>query len=130
VKLAFYLRSCTQPTDHVFVQDYLPQVIALAERPFAAGHADLRWGFFDTAEAEQLAIERLRRQSVPIVALAAGQWYEGLRESYPQVAAYLNQGYRLVGDRSLDERFAVTLLVERGRVPVSHYAPLDAPCFR
>jgi hypothetical protein len=129
LKLAFYLRRCTQPSDRVFVQDYLPQVIALSDRAFAAGHADLRSGFFETPEAERLAIERLRRQSVPVIALSADEWFEGLHESHPRLARYLADRYRVVGDRSLDDRYAVTLLVDRNRMPTGHDEALDAPCF-
>ena len=46
ITLARYVNACTAPTDRVLVQGYLPQVLALAQRAFAGGHADLRPGFF------------------------------------------------------------------------------------
>jgi hypothetical protein len=114
----------------VFVQDYLPQVIALSQRAFAGGHADLRPGFFETPDAQRLTIERLRRQSVPVVALGAGEDYEGFRVSFPMIAAYFDERYVIAGERALDDRFGVTVLVSRAAVPTRHYAPLDLPCFR
>ena len=54
--LSLYLRRCTRPTDRIFVQHYIPQVLALAERGFAGGHAALRPGFF---ENEQMQFENV-----------------------------------------------------------------------
>jgi hypothetical protein len=129
-RLAFYLRDCIAPTGRVFVQDYLPQAIALSQRGFAGGHADLRPGFFETPEAQRLTIDRLRRQSVPIVVLGAGEDYGGFRGAFPLIAAYFDERYEIAGERALDDRFAVTVLVSRAAVPTRHYAPLDLPCFR
>jgi hypothetical protein len=130
LRLTYYLRDCTSPGDRVLVQDYLPQVIALAQRGFAGGHADLRPGFFETPEAQRLVIERLRRQSVPVVVLGGADDYGAFRFSFPIVAAYLDERYEVIGDRALDDRFAVTVLASRSAAPTGRYAPLDLPCFR
>jgi hypothetical protein len=130
LRLSYYLRDCTAPTDRVLVQDYLPQVVALAQRGFAGGHADLRPGFFETEAAQRLTVERLRRQSVPVIALGAGGDYEGFRQSFPIVTAYLDRAYRVVGERALDDRFAVTVLVAKDAVPRRQYTPMDLPCFQ
>jgi hypothetical protein len=130
LRLSYYLRDCTAPTDRVLVQDYLPQVVALAQRGFAGGHADLRPGFFETEAAQRLTVERLRRQSVPIIALGAGGDYQGFRQSFPIVTAYLDRSYQVVGERALDDRFAVTVLVARSAVPRRQYTPMDLPCFQ
>ena len=60
ITLSLYINACTAPTDRVLVQSYLPQVLALARRAFAGGHADLRPGFFETEDAQRLTLERLR----------------------------------------------------------------------
>jgi hypothetical protein len=129
LRLAFYLRACTKPTDRVFMQHYLPQVLALAERPFAGGHADLRPGFFATPEEQRLTVARLQRQSVPVAMLETGDSLAAFRESFPVVAAYLDEHYVLAGERDVDGRFVVRLLVSRAAVPTRTYAPLDWPCF-
>ena len=59
IALARYVNACTAPTDRVLVQAYLPQVLSLAQRAFAGGHADLRPGFFATDEAQRLTLARL-----------------------------------------------------------------------
>jgi hypothetical protein len=128
-ELAFYVNACTIPTDRVLVQAYMPQVLALARRAFAGGHADLRPGFFTSTPAQELTVARLRRQSVPIVLLEAGESYENFRESFPIVTAYLEEHYRVAATKEFDGRFGTTLLVRRDREPTGTYAPLDWPCY-
>ena len=127
--LALYVNACTLPTDRVLVQAYMPQVLALARRAFAGGHADLRPGFFGSTSAQELTIQRLQRQSVPIVLLEAGESYGNFREGFPLVTAYLERNYRVAGTREFDGRFGTTLLVRRDRQPTGTYAPLDWPCY-
>jgi hypothetical protein len=129
MKLAFYLQQCTKPTDRVLMQYYLPQVLALAERGFAGGHADLRPGFFTLPEAQRLTIARLERQSVPIVLLETGESLAAFRRSFPLITAYLDAHYVAAGERWIDDRYEVHLLVERTAVPTRHYEILDWPCF-
>jgi hypothetical protein len=127
--LVFYVNACTQPTDRVLVQAYIPQVLALAGRAFAGGHADLRPGFFGSTSAQELTIARLQRQSVPVVLLEAGESYGNFREGFPLVTAYLEQHYRVAGTRRFDGRFGTTLLVRKDREPTGTYAPLGWPCY-
>ena len=63
ITLSLYINACTAPADRVLVQSYLPQVLAMARRAFAGGHADLRPGFFEIEEAQRLTLERLRAAS-------------------------------------------------------------------
>lgn len=128
--LAYYVRQCTQPTDRVFMQHYLPQVAALAERGFAGGHADLRPGFFTSTEMQQLTVQRLRRQSVPIVLVGAGDSLGGFRDSFPIIAAYFDEYYRSAGEREFDGRFDIRALVRKDARPTGSFAPLGWPCFR
>ncbi|MEW5984314.1 MAG: hypothetical protein AB1806_18330 [Acidobacteriota bacterium] len=130
MRLAFYLRDCTGPSDRVFMQPYLPQVLALAQRGFAGGHADLRAGFFRTPEAEALTLERLRRQSVSVAVVAAEPEFSSFLEAYPRIAEHFDAHYRTAGEQALDGRFSVVLLVENSLVPTGTYAPLGWPCFR
>ncbi|MGE0592571.1 MAG: hypothetical protein AB7G23_10220 [Vicinamibacterales bacterium] len=128
--LAVYLRDCTVPTDRIFMQHYLPQVLALSERAFAGGHADLRPGFFGSEEAQQLTVARLARQSVPVVLLASGQDLENFRKELPIVTAYFDEHYHLEGERSIDGRFEVTLLAANDRRPIRRDPRFDWPCYR
>lgn len=127
--LALYVNACTQATDRVFVQAYMPQVLALARRGFAGGHADLRPGFFATDAAQRLTVERLGRQSVPIMLLETEDEYQNFRNAFPRIVEHLDREYVLVGTQQFDGRFGTTLFVRRDRVPEGVYDPFGWPCF-
>ena len=129
MRLAFYLRDCTAPSARVFMAPYLPQVLALSQRGFAGGNADLRSGFFGTREEQEVTLARLERQNVP-VAIIATEDYEDFPDSFPLIAGHFDERYRVAGSRELDERHSVTLLVDREASPTGIYEPLDWPCFR
>lgn len=128
--LALYLNTCTAPGDRVFMQHYAPQVLGLAKRAFGGGHADLRPGFFTTADAQLLTIERLQRQRVPVVLLETGEAYANFRSSFPLITTYLDDRYTLAGTRVFDRRFGVQLFVRKDLVPTGRSASLDWPCYR
>jgi hypothetical protein len=127
--LASYLRQCTRPDDRVFMQHYLPQVTALGERGFAGGHADLRPGFFTSHEMQQLTVDRLRRQSVPVVLLDIGDSPGGFRDSFPLVMAYFDRHYAVAAEHVFDDRYEIRLLVRRDRKRTGELHPLGWPCF-
>lgn len=128
ITLAMYLNACTPSDARVFVQPYIPQVLALARRGFAGGHADLRPGFFATEEAQALTVDRLRRQHVPVVLLETGASYENFRRSFPLITAYLDERYVAAGERVFDDRLGITLLVGKEAHPNGVFGPLDWPC--
>jgi hypothetical protein len=129
INLALYVHHCTSPTDRVFVQMYMPQVLGLARRAFAGGHADLRPGFFRTDDAQALTLERLQRQRVPVVLLETPDEDESFRESFPRIIAYFDEHYEVTGQHEFDDgRFKVMLLTHRNAPAASRYAPLDWPC--
>ncbi len=130
VQLAFYLRDCTAPDARVFVSLYLPQVPALAQRPFAGGHGDLRPSFFTSVADQKLAIERLETQHVPVAVMPGGKDYEGFRKDFPRIDAYLATRYRIVGDFDIGLDEPVRLLAHRGVVQTGEYPLHQWPCFR
>jgi hypothetical protein len=129
ITLSRYVHACTAPTDRVLVQGYLPQVLGLAQRAFAGGHADLRPGFFATEDAQRLTLSRLERQSVPIILLDTEQSYENFRSSFPLVTAYIDERYRLAGSRTFDDRFGINLFVRKDRTPTGSWEPFGWPCY-
>jgi hypothetical protein len=128
ISLALYLDACTRPDDRVFIQQYAPQVLALARRAFAGGHADLRPGFFEAADAQRLTIDRLRRQQVPVVLLEAGEDNAGFREAFPLITAYFDEQYAPAGTHIFDRRFGVQLWVRKGTRSYGIYEPFGWPC--
>ena len=129
ITLSLYINACTTPDDRVLVQSYLPQVLAMARRAFAGGHADLRPGFFEFEEAQRLTVERLRSRSVPIILLDTEDSLRSFYRSFPIVTAYIDQEYRQAGMHTFDERFGLTLYVKKDRTPTGTYEPLGWPCF-
>jgi hypothetical protein len=129
MNLSLYLNACTTPGDRVLIEAYMPQVLALARRAFAGGHADLRPGFFTTEEAQRLTLERLRRQSVPVILLDTGKSLENFRESFPLVTAHIDREYRLAGEHEFDGRFGVSLFVRKDATPTGTWEPLGWPCY-
>jgi 4-amino-4-deoxy-L-arabinose transferase-like glycosyltransferase len=127
--LSLYLNACTAPTDRILIQSYLPQVLAVARRAFAGGHADLRPGFFEAEDAQRLTTERLRRQSVPIILLDTDDSLRSFYRSFPIVTAFIDQQYRQAGTHTFDERFGLTLYVKKDRTPTGTWEPLGWPCF-
>jgi hypothetical protein len=128
--LSLYLRECTRPTDRVFMQHYLPHVVALSERGFAGGHADLRPGFFGSEAMQRLTVMRLSHQSVPVALVGASDTLGGFRDSFPLVVAYFDEHYENAGERVFDERFSIRLLVRRDAQPTREFQPLQWPCFQ
>ena len=129
ITLSLYLNACTAPTDRILIQEYLPQVLAIARRAFAGGHADLRPGFFEAEDAQTLTRERLRRQSVPIILLDTEDSLRSFYRSFPIVTAYIDQEYRQAGTHTFDDRFGITLYVRKDRMPTGTWEPLGWPCY-
>jgi len=127
--LSLYLNACTAPTDRILIESYLPQVLAIARRAFAGGHADLRPGFFEAEDAQRLTTERLRRQSVPIILLDTDDSLRSFYRSFPIVTAFIDQEYRQAGTHTFDQRFGITLYVKKDRTPSGMWQPLGWPCF-
>jgi hypothetical protein len=130
VQLALYLQECTNPTDRVLVTAMMPQVVGLADRGFAGGQVDLRAGFHDSVEEQQLTLERLKPQSVPVVIGPPRDELRDYAESLPLISEYLNREYVNLGDKELRGGLVVSLMVSRHVRPVRTYAPLSFPCFR
>jgi hypothetical protein len=129
ITLSLYINACTSPADRVLVQAYMPQVLALARRAFAGGHADLRPGFFETEEAQRLTLSRLQRQSVPMILLDTDDSLRNFRASFPLIVSYIDSNYRLAATHVFDNRFGISLFVRRDREPYRTWEPLGWPCY-
>jgi hypothetical protein len=129
ITLSLYVNTCTAPTDRILVQSYMPQVLALARRAFAGGHADLRPGFFETDEAQRLTLSRLKRQSVPLILLDTEKSLQNFYQSFPLITAYIDERYQLTATHVFDGRFGISLYTRRDLTPTSVWEPLGWPCF-
>jgi hypothetical protein len=129
VTLSLYINACTSPDDRVLVESYMPQVLALARRAFAGGHADLRPGFFETEDAQRLTLSRLQKQSVPMILLDTDDSLRNFRTSFPIIVKYLDAEYRLAATHVFDGRFGISLFVRRDLEPSRTWEPLGWPCY-
>ncbi|MET0214895.1 MAG: hypothetical protein ABW292_17925, partial [Vicinamibacterales bacterium] len=67
LKIAAYIRECTEPGDRLFVLGVYPELYYFADRPFAGGHAWLLPLYYSGADDEARIVARLKAASVPIV---------------------------------------------------------------
>jgi hypothetical protein len=102
---AGYLKRCTRPTDRLLIADYLPEIYYFAQRRFAAGQMVFFGGFYTSDDQQREAIDRWRRQVVPIaLTQPAPRFDDEFASEYPLLAEYLRSRYHKAG----------TLTVERG----------------
>lgn len=126
--LGRYALRCTAPSDRLLViGGFAPELYYYAERAFAGGqvHFITRW---HESEAEQrLTIERLERQSVPVVFVGDNQ--AAFTRRFSLVASYIQAHYTpvpfLLGG---DQQWQV--LVERTRPAAGFDAELQLPCYQ
>lgn len=123
--LTRYLFECTAPTDRAFVTWFAPRVFFEAERAFAGGQVYLTHGWHSSPEDQQLTVERLARQRVPIVIDSVESAYE---EYFPIVATYMRERFVEAVSTSALEGYRV--LVDRQLTPTGTYEPLGLPCYR
>jgi hypothetical protein len=137
MRIAFYLRDCTLPTQAVFIADYLPHITALAERRFAGGHPDLRPGFFMSRRGQELTIARLEQEQVALVMAPVDEHAQAFRESFPLLDAYFAARYERLLTRVRDRGITVDLLIRKdptaagwNLMATGWYEPMRWPCFR
>jgi hypothetical protein len=125
-----YLFACTAPTDRILALLFAPEIYYLTERGFAAGHVAFLGGYYGAQGDQQLAIDRWKRQSVPLALMFEGQEVE-MASAFPYIIRELERRYVRVARIPDNEtgRGALLIFAERGRAAASTYEPLDAPCF-
>jgi hypothetical protein len=108
----------------------MPQLYYFSERRFAAGQSVFMSNFYTSRRDQQLAVDRLHRQSVPIAVVESPRNEAGTFWSdYPIVADYVNENYEEVGEFLWSKDFHMSVFVERRRMRVGIYEPLGLPCF-
>lgn len=123
-----YVRRCTDPSDRVLAIAYLPEVFYASRRRFGGGMVvfvhRLR-----SPDIQRLTIERLQRQSVPLVIINESE-RESFEEKFPLVNDYLHATYEPVRTLEFPDgggRF--TVLTHPAAVATGVYEPLELPCF-
>jgi hypothetical protein len=124
-----YLAACTAPDDRVLMGLYADEIPYFARRLFAAGQGYFALGFLRSEADQRLALERLARQSVPIV-ITALDYDKEIAANYPLVARHISAHYREAGVMKVRGQPYVRVFVDimrnsRGTDSVSGF-----PCLR
>ena len=115
-RAARYLRRCTRATDRIFLAENLPEIFYFADRRFAAGQVRYFSNFYSSADQQREAIERWRRQAVPIaLTQPAPRFGDEFATDYPLLTAYLRGRYRNVGRLTIERGAVVDVWVDGSR---------------
>jgi hypothetical protein len=124
-----YLAECTAPDDRVLMGLYADEIPYFARRLFAAGQSYFAFGFLRTDADQRLALERLNRQSVPVVITALD--YDGeIAADYPLVSRYISTRYREAGILRAGGQPYLRVFVDIMRTPRGTDSVSGLPCFR
>jgi len=127
--IARYLAECTAPDDRVLVAINADEIPYFAGRRFAGGQGSFYSNLLKSDDDQRLVLERLARQSVPIV-VSHPDYHDEFAVNYPLVAQHIAARYRDVGVIDYDEKPVLRVFVETARAPVRVDAVLGYPCFR
>jgi hypothetical protein len=128
-ELTRYVRECTRPDDRLLVTWFAPEVYFYSERKFAAGLAFFYPGFFSSPPQEEVAVARLRTQTVPIVLVDVASYEQSFIHDHPKLAAHLAEHFAVAGEvEAADARYRV--LTDRRAVPLRVSSPWSLPCFQ
>ena len=122
-----YVRTCTAPTDRVLVVADAPEILAMAGRPFAGGHPTFRPGFYTLERDQRQTLDRLNRESVPVV-LLDGERYSHFEAQFRLIHDYVMGAYERWGELPAPAA-PVQVLTLRGRTATGHYRMTGVPCF-
>jgi hypothetical protein len=123
-----YVERCTSVEDRLLVGGFMPEMPFLARRRFAAGRRYFGGSFGADAQGEQLALERLRGQSVPFV-LIASDYRETFASAFPVLAEHLRSRYDTLTDVAVADNSSVRILVDTSMIPSGRDDETGWPCF-
>ena len=127
---AEYLRMCTAPTDRVLVVADAPEILAMAGRSFAGGHPTFRPGFYTLESDQQHTLERMSRESIPVVLLdEEGSYTSHFVPQFRRIHEYVMDKYERVGDLPAPAGAPVQVWTLRGRSTAARYRSTGLPCF-
>jgi hypothetical protein len=124
-----YLAACTTPDDRVLMGLYADEIPYFARRLVAAGQGYFALGFLRSEADQRLALERLARQSVPIV-ITALDYDKEIASNYPLVARHISSHYKEAGVIKVRGQPYVRVFVDIMRSPRGTDSVSGFPCFR
>ena len=130
LKAVRYISECTRAEDHLLVAGYAPEIFVLARRPFAAGQMKMAFSYYRSDDDQRRALERLERQSVPIVLADYEDFDEAFVTDYPLLWDYVSARYERAGMISVDDEPRYIVFVDTRQLPSGTDDALGLPCFR
>jgi hypothetical protein len=122
-----YINSCTAPSDLLFATWFAPEFYFFSQRGFAAGHALLVPPSFSGRADQERALDRLRRQPVPLVLINDNE-RETFASDYELLDRYLTEAYAPAGQVTLSSGAVITIAARRGWTARSRYGDAAWPC--
>ena len=127
------VRDCTAPNSRVLATWFVPELYLFAARGFAGGMVVWFGGHWSDTSFQHTTLRRLDEQSVPIVIIEMSQ-YDGFRQNYDLVDAYLQAHYRIAGESNLGNPNVAAdgyrVMVRKELTPIRTYEPWGLPCFQ
>lgn len=124
-----YLHECTAPDDRVLMGLYADEIPYFASRRIAAGQGYFALGFLRSEADQRLALERLSRQSAPVV-VTAFDYEREIVGNYPLIARHISSHYKEVGVVTAGGQPYVRIFVDIMRPPLGTDRVSGFPCFR
>jgi hypothetical protein len=125
-----YVRMCTAPTDRVLVVADAPEILAMAGRPFAGGHPTFRPGFYTLESDQQHTLERMSRESIPVVLLDEEDSYTShFVPQFRRIHEYVMEKYERAGELPAPAGAPVQVWTLRGRAAAMRYRSTGLPCY-
>jgi len=123
-----YINRCTAPTDRLLVLGYQPEMFFYADRRIGGGNAVFHANSGSAPRQQEIIVERLKRERVPVVVLPVDQVGE-IENVYPILKTYIDSRYGVAKEDGFGEGRPLRVLVDSQSV-VSHIdAELGLPCF-
>ena len=127
--LTRYVRNCTRGDDRLMLTWLEPRPYFFSGRLFSGGMFVYHQGWLSFDDDQRLTVERLGRQSVPIV-IARVDSLEAFEVRYPIIHNYIEQRYVLADESTFgDNGSKYRVLVDPSRTPSGVYEPLSLPCY-
>ena len=127
--LTRYIRNCTREDDRLMLTWLEPRPYFFSGRLFSGGMFVYHQGWLSFEDDQLLTVERLRRQSVPIV-IAQVDSLGAFEQSYPIIHSHIEERYVLAAESTFgDKGSKYRVLVDASRVPSGVYEPLSLPCY-
>ena len=129
IRAAQYLNQCTRRDDRVLVMTYAPEVVGLSGRLFAAGLSRVIPEEFSSSRHQRVAVDRWKRQSVPIVLAEDVELYAEYPQEFALLDKYLHEHYEFAGPLELDGGHVMRVFARRMPGPTGTFRASTLPCF-